>query len=154
MCELTSDLAKLKNLCQNGQVTEHTFYEMAHPLAERRFEPLRKYLIGLLESSNAICRLNAVHLLSGHWPEKQDIGEKLVDLLKNDPNDDVRMISASALSHIKYAESREVLHQCAIDPKQASFVQESCMDAIRVLDGTSQVQILREQLSQIENGRG
>ena len=47
MCELTSDFVKLKNLCQNGQVTEHTFYEMAHPLAERRFEPLRKYLIGL-----------------------------------------------------------------------------------------------------------
>ena len=152
MCELTSDFAKLKHLCQNGQVSEHTFYEIAHPLAERRFEPLREYLIALLESPNAICRLNAVHLLGGHWPEKQDIGEKLINLLKYDPNDDVRMLSASALSHIKYAESREALHQCANDPKQASFVKQSCIDAIRVLDGTPQVQILREQLNQIGDG--
>ena len=124
---------------------------MAHPLAEKRFAPLQRYLIELLESPNTACRLNAVHLLGGHWPEKQDIGEKLINLLKNDPSDDVRMLSASALSHIKYAKSREVLHQCADDAKQASFVKESCIDAIRVLNGTPQVQILREKLSQIGN---
>ena len=154
MCNLANSLAKLKHLCQNGRVSEHTFYEIAHPLAEKRYEPLRVFLIEMLESPNATCRLNAVHLLGGHWHEKQNIGEKLVELLTNDPNDDIRMLSASALSHIKYVESREILHQCANDPKQASFVKESCVDAIRVLDGTSQVQILREQLNQIWNEGG
>ena len=101
------------------------------------------FLIEMLESPNATSRLNAVHLLGGHWHEKPDIGEKLVELLTNDPNDDIR-----------YVESREILHQCANDPKQASFVKESCVDAIRVLDGTSQVQILREQLNQIGNEGG
>ena len=143
MCELANSLAKLKHLCQNGRVSEHTFYEIAHPLAEKRYEPLRVFLIEMLESPNATCRLNAVHLLGGHWHEKPDIGEKLVELLTNDPNDDIR-----------YVESREILHQCANDPKQASFVKESCVDAIRVLDGTSQVQILREQLNQIGNEGG
>ena len=79
---------------------------MAHPLAKKRYEPLRKFLIELLDFPNEILRLNAVHLLGSHWPEKQDIGRKRVELLINDPNDDVRMLLASALSHIKYVEAR------------------------------------------------
>ena len=154
MCDLTGDLAKLKNLCQNGEVSEHKFYGIAHPLAEKRYEPLRKFLIEMLDSPNEIVRLNAVHLLSGHWPEKQDIGKKLVELLINDPNDDVRMLSASALSHIKYVESRAALHQCLNDPKETSFVKDSCIDAIRILDGTPQLQILQEQLNRIVNENG
>ena len=151
MCDLTRNFARLKNLCQNKKVSEHTFYQVAHPLAEKRYEPLRKFLIELLESPNEIFRLNAVHLLGGHWPEKQDIGEKLTELLINDPNDDVRMLSASALSHIRYTESRATLLQCINDPKEVSFVKDSCIDAIRILDGTPQLQILQEQLNRIVN---
>ena len=149
MCDLTRKLARLKYLCQNGEVSESKFYQIAHPLAEKRYEPLRKFLIELLESPNEICRLNAVRLLGGHWPEKQDIGEKLIELLINDPNDDVRMLSASALSHIKYVKSRTVLWQCLNNPKEVSFVKDSCIDAIRILDGTPQLQILQEQLNRI-----
>ena len=151
MCDLKERLAELKHQCQNGALSEHAFYQIAHPLAEKRYESLRAFLIELLESPNEIFRLNAVHLLGSHWPEKQDIGSKLVELLINDPNDDVRMLSASALSHLKYAEARGVLSQCANNPREDPFVRDSCLDAIRILDGTPQLQILREQLHQITN---
>jgi HEAT repeat protein len=149
MYNLEKKLAKLKHLSQNGQVSEHEFYQLAHPLAEKRYQPLRKFLVNLLESPNEVLRLNAVHLLSTHWPEKQDIGKKLIELLTTDPNSDVRMLSASALSHIKYVKARGVLSQCANNPQEDAFVKDSCIDAIRILDGTSPLQILREQLNQI-----
>ena len=149
MCDLEERLAKLKTLCQNGKLSEHEFYKIAHPLAETRYEPLRKFLIELLESPNEIFRLNAVHLLGSHWPEKQDIGKKLIELLINDPNDDVRMLAASALSHIKYVEAQKALSQCVSNPREDPSVRDSCIDAIRILSGTPQLQILREQLDQI-----
>ena len=143
MCALEEKLTELKKLYQKENLSEHEFYQLAHPLAEEHYEPLREFLIELLDSPNDGIRLQTVHLLSSHWPEKQDIGEKLIELL-SDPDDSVRMISASGLGHINYTKALKVLNQVADNPMEEDDIRSACVYSIRVLEGTPRQQITRE----------
>lgn len=146
MCALEERLTELKKLCQKEDVSEHEFYKLAHPLAEEQYEPLREFLIELLDSPNNLIRLQAVHLLSTHWPEKQDIGEKFIELLLNDPYYEVRMLSASGLGHIKYTKAQKVLNRVADNPIEEDCVRSACIYSINVFEGTPQWQITRERI--------
>lgn len=146
MCDLEAKLAKLEKLYQKGDLSENEFYQLAHPLCEEHYEPLRQFLIKLLDSPNDGIRLQTTHLLNTHWPEKQDIGEKLIELLLNDPDDSVRMIAGSGLGSIKYVKALKVLNQVANNPMEEEHVRNACIDSIRVLQGTPLLQIIRERI--------
>jgi len=135
MYDLEERLSELKKLYQEGDLSEHEFYQLAHPLCEEHYEPLRVFLTELLDSPNNGIRLQTVHLLNSHWPEKQDIGEKLIELLLIDPDDSVRMIAGSGLGNIKYVRALEVLSQVADNPMEVEHVRDACIDSIRVLEG-------------------
>ena len=80
MCALEEKLTELKKLYQKENLSEQEFYQLAHPLAEEHYEPIREFLIELLDSPNDGIRLQTVHLLNTHW-NKQDIGGKFIELL-------------------------------------------------------------------------
>ena len=127
--ELFEEL-KLLDSTTNDEFNQRK-YVIIHDLAEARFLEARPYFVAGLENPDPDYRWACISALATHWQDTEPrFIAKLLDMARNDPDTQVRMIAIDSLGRLKVRVALTVLKRIVENEDEDPFHRQMAYEAI------------------------